>query len=287
MKLSGATVWTAGAPCAILATVHNVSSHRRRRPAATLHLAPVDPPEAIRHGNGLVGPRLIRVLVADTHALVRAGLGSLLDHEDDLRVVADAANAEQAVVLSRRLRPDALVVDAALPPRGGVDVARALAAEAALSGMSIVMVTSSEHDDCILDALRVGVRGFLLRDADASELGDAVRTVARGGGILSPAVARRLIDEFAALPDLNCPRPARFDELTRREVEVVALVARGLSNREIAERLVVTPETAKTHVSRALRKVDARDRAQLVTFAYEAGLVVPTRTIAPAVLGVA
>ena len=287
MKLSGEAIWNDGAPCAILPTMRNVSSHRQRLPGGTAHLAPVAPPLASRHGNGLVGPRAIRVLVAETHALVRAGLVSLLEHEDELTVVAGAADAEQAVVLSRRLRPDALVVNAALPPRGGVDVARALAADPALSGVRVVMVTHSEHDDCILDALRVGVRGFVLRDADPSVLTDAVRTVARGGVILSPGVTRRLIDEFAALPDLNCPRPARFDELTRREVEVVALVARGLSNREIAERLVVTPATARTHVSRALRKVDARDRAQLVTFAYEAGLVLPTRRIAPAARAVA
>jgi DNA-binding NarL/FixJ family response regulator len=204
-----------------------------------------------------------------------------------MTVVADAANAEQAVVLSRQLRPHALLVDAALPPTGGVAVARIVAAQHPLSDISVLMVIDSENEECIVDAVRAGVRGFVLRDSDGFALSHAVRTVARGGGILPPGVARLLIDEFTALPDLNRLRPSRFAELTRREVEVVSLVASGLSNREIAQRLVVTPATAKTHVSRALRKVDARDRAQLVTLAYEAGLVVPKRTIAPAALAVA
>ena len=280
-------VWNSRAARAILRPVPNVSSHRRLRPAAALQLAPVSPTDVSRHRDGLARPGPIRVLVADAHALVRAGLVALLERENALTVVADAANAEDVLVLSRRLRPDALVIDATLPPDGGVSLARALAAEPALTGTSVVMVTRSEDDECILDALRAGVRGFVVKDADGSELSDAVYTVARGGGILSPVMARRLIDEFAALPDVNRPRPALFDELTHREAEVVALVAGGLSNREIAERLVAAPATAKTHVSRALRKVDARDRAQLVSFAYQAGLVVPRPHGALAPLAVA
>jgi DNA-binding NarL/FixJ family response regulator len=264
-----------------------VSSHRQPHPSAKLQLALVHRSEADPHGNELARPHTINVLVADPHPLMRAGLVSLLQLDDDMTVVADAANAEQAVTLAARLRPDALVIDARLPPSGGVHVARSLAGEPALSRTSIVMVTGSKQDNLTLDALRVGVRGFVARDARPSELTHAVRTVAHGGGILSPGVARQLIDEFAALPDLSRPRPAPFEELTRREVEVVALVACGLSNGEIAERLVVTQATAKTHVSRALRKLGARDRAQLVTFAYEAGLVVPRRTSAPATLAVA
>jgi DNA-binding NarL/FixJ family response regulator len=251
------------------------------RHGANLRLAADEPPPPSLLCRGVAGPRRIEVVVAHGHALVRAGLSSLLESEEGMTVVADAATAEQALGLLRRLRPDALLVDAELPP-SGVDAARAVAAEPALGSIGVVMLTGSEEDDCIFDALRASVRGFVLSDADASELGDAVRAVARGGGVLSPGMARRVIDEFAALPDASRPRPDEFEELTPREVEVVTLVAAGLTNREIAERLVVTPATAKTHVSRALRKVDAHHRAQLVSFAYETGLVVPRSSALPA-----
>jgi DNA-binding NarL/FixJ family response regulator len=217
----------------------------------------------------------LKVVIADGHALVRAGLGALLQAEEDMTVVAQAADAEQALALARRLRPDVLLVDVALPPLGGVEAVRRIAEDPQLADLNVVMVTSSDSDDSVFGALRAGVRGLVVGDAKGEDLAVAVRAVARGEGMLSPAVTRRLIDEFVAAPDADRPRPEQLDELTPREVEVVALVASGLSNREIAERLVVTPATAKTHVSRALRKLRARDRAQLVTLAYETGLVVP------------
>jgi DNA-binding NarL/FixJ family response regulator len=230
-------------------------------------------------------PEPLKVVIAEGHALVRAGLCALLAAEDDIDVVAQAATAEQAFALTRRLRPDVLLVDTMLPPTGGVGAVRQIAQNTELPNLNIVMLMSSETDDSVFDALRAGVRGLVIRDADGEDLAVTVRAVGRGDGMLSPCVTRRLIDEFAAAPDAERPRPEELGELTPREVEVVALVACGLSNREIAERLVVTPATAKTHVSRALRKLDARDRAQLVTLAYETGLVVPRPRNAPVYAG--
>jgi DNA-binding NarL/FixJ family response regulator len=220
-------------------------------------------------------PAPVKVIIAESHALVRAGLSALLDAEEDIEVIAQAANAEQAFALTRRLSPDVLLVDTMLPPTGGVEAVQQIAQNAQLPDLNVVMVMSSDSDDCVFGALRAGVRGLVIRDAEGEDLAVTVRAVARGDGMLSAGVTRRLIDEFAAGPDAERPRPEQLEELTAREVEVVALVASGLSNREIAERLVVTPATAKTHVSRALRKLNARDRAQLVTLAYETGLVVP------------
>jgi DNA-binding NarL/FixJ family response regulator len=276
------------------ASTHRDLRHRRAltltptaRGAPTLRVASAEPPTAAQCQSAIARPRPIAVAIAHGHGLVRAGLTALLECEDDMTVVADAATAEEALAVSRRLHPDALLVDAGLPPRGGVDAARDVAAEPALRSIGVVMVTGSEDDAIMLDALRAGVRGFVSDGADRAELGHALRAVAGGGGILPPGMARRLIDEFAALPDANRPSPGQFEELTPREIEVVGLVAAGLSNREIAERLVVTAATAKTHVSRALRKVDARDRAQLVSFAYETGLVVPKPSAAPPMHAVA
>jgi DNA-binding NarL/FixJ family response regulator len=230
-------------------------------------------------------PEPLKVVIAESHALVRAGLCALLDAEDDIDVIAQAATAEQAFALTRRLRPNVLLVDTMLPPTGGVEAVRQIAQNAEVHDLNVVMVMSSESDDSVFGALRAGVRGLVIRDADGEDLAVTVRAVARGDGMLSPRVTRRLIDEFAAAPDAERPRPEQLEELTPREVEVVALVASGLNNREIAEQLVVTPATAKTHVSRALRKLDARDRAQLVTLAYETGLVVPRPTNAPVYAG--
>jgi DNA-binding NarL/FixJ family response regulator len=252
------------------ATVTRLTTAERRRQLAVADpLRPADPPASTDRSVA------IRVVIADCQALVRAGLHALLDAEDEIAVVGEAADTEQAVALSRRLRPDVLLLDAGLPPGDGLEAMQRIAADPNLASIRVVMLTASETDEYVFGALRAGVRGFLLKDAGATQLGEALRTVARGEAVLSPGVARRLMEEFAALPDSNRPSPQQLEELTPRELEVVALVATGMSNLEIAEHLVVTPATAKTHVSRALRKLDARDRAQLVTLAYETGLVVP------------
>ena len=217
----------------------------------------------------------VGVLIADGQPLVRAGFRALLDGQEDLAVLGDAGDAEQALALARRLRPDVLLMDLELPGLHGPEATARIAADPALADVQILILTACESDEGVFGSLRAGVGGFLLKDASAAELAGAVRAVAGGGGSLSPRIARRLLDEFAALPETRRPRPEQLDELTPRELEVVALVAGGMSNQEIAERLVVSPATAKTHVSRALRKLGLHDRAQLVTLAYETGLVVP------------
>ena len=218
----------------------------------------------------------IRVVIADGQSLIRGGLRALLDGEPDIAVVAEASDAEQAFARARGAAlPAVLVIDSELPGLDGPSALRRFVSDRALDGIQIVVLMASSADERVLGALRAGVSGFLLKDAAPSELIQAVRTVARGAAALSSTVARRLLDELAALPDVDRPRPGQLDELTARETEVVALVATGMSNAEIANQLVISPATAKTHVSRALCKLAARDRAQLVTLAYEAGLVVP------------
>jgi DNA-binding NarL/FixJ family response regulator len=218
-------------------------------------------------------PAPIGVVIADGHALVRAGFRALLVAQPDVAVLGEAAGVEEALGLARRTRPTILLMDIGLP--GGLWATRRMAADPDLTGVQIVVLTACDSDEYVLGALRAGVSGFLLKDTGPSELVGAVRAVAAGHAVLSPSVARRLMDEFAALPDPNGPVPEQLEELTPRELEVVALVAGGMSNQEIAEYLVVSPATAKTHVSRALCKLGARDRAQLVTLAYESGLVLP------------
>jgi DNA-binding NarL/FixJ family response regulator len=213
-----------------------------------------------------------RVLVAEGHALVRAGFRALLEREGTISVVAEAGAGEEAVELARRLRPDVVLIDARVP---GLDAVEATARIFAESGVAIMLLTASEHDACVLPALRAGASGLLLTDTEPAELVRGVEVVARGQALLAPNVARRLIAELASRPALHVPRPDLLEELTAREREVVALVAHGLSNGEIAERLVISPATAKTHVSRAMVKLACRDRAQLVVLAYETGLVRP------------
>jgi DNA-binding NarL/FixJ family response regulator len=231
--------------------------------------------DAARPNGTAAGVAPIGLVIADGQPLARAGFHALLDREADLAVLGEAGDAEQAVALARRTRPAVLLMDIALPGLDGVLAMRRIAADPGLAGVRIVILTACEADEHVFGALRAGVSGFLLKDTGPAELIAAIRDVASGEGALSPSVARRLIDEFATLAERKHPRPERLNELTPRELEVVALVAAGLSNREIAERLVVSPATAKTHVIRALCKLDARDRAQLVTLAYESGLVVP------------
>jgi DNA-binding NarL/FixJ family response regulator len=211
------------------------------------------------------------VLVAAGQALVRAGLRSLLEGEG-ITVAGEAASGDEVVAAARRLRPDVVLIDASLP---GLDAVEATRQTLAGPGAAeVLLLTASDGDDSALAGLRAGAIGLLLKDAQPAELARAVRALARGEALLSPRVTRRLIAELAAQPEPpRRLRPGRFEELTDRELEVVALVARGLTNDEIAERLMVSPATSKTHVSRAMVKLGAHDRAQLVVFAYESALV--------------
>jgi DNA-binding NarL/FixJ family response regulator len=220
----------------------------------------------------------VRVLIAEGQALVRAGFRVLLERDGLITVVGEAATGDEAVALARRVRPDVVLIDATLP---GLDCVDATARMVAESGVAVMLLTASDGDERIFAALRAGAIGLLLKDTEPAELARAVKLLARGDPLLSPGLARRLIAELASRPEPDCPSPELLDELTAREREVVALVAHGLSNDEIAERLVISPGTAKTHVSRARVKVHAHDRANLVVFAYEAGLVVPRTTTRP------
>src|SRR3954470_184111 len=220
----------------------------------------------------------VSVVIADGHALVRAGFRVLLEDTERIAVVGEAANGEQAVALAHRLRPDVVLLDANLPGLDCVEATRQLLAE---PGGAVMLLTASAADERIFAALRVGASGLLLKDTEPTELVRGIELLARGEALLSPALTRRLIAELVARPEPQLPSSDLLDELTAREREVVALVALGLSNEEIGERLVVSPATAKTHVSRAMVKLHAHDRAKLVVFAYETGLAVP-RSEAPA-----
>ena len=217
---------------------------------------------------------MIKVLLADDQALVRAGFRALLDAQDDISVVGEASDGASAVRLAARERPDVVLMDIRMPGLDGLEATRRIVADPALSSVKIVILTTFDLDEYVFEALRVGASGFLVKDTEPVELLRGVRAVASGDALLSPGVTRRLIAQFAS--QARAPRPAtELSGLTDREREVMALVGAGLSNDEIAERLVVSPATAKTHVSRAMVKLGARDRAQLVVFAYEAGLVRP------------
>jgi DNA-binding NarL/FixJ family response regulator len=217
---------------------------------------------------------VIRVLLADDQVLVRAGFRALIDSEDDLEVVGEASDGREAVDLTGRLRPDVVLMDIRMPHLDGIEATRRIAADPRLAGVRLVILTTFETDEYVFEALRAGASGFLVKDTEPAALLQAVRVVAGGEALLSPSVTRRLIGEFAAHVPSRRALPG-LDSLTDREREVMALVAAGLSNEEIAERLVVSPATAKTHVSRVMGKLDARDRAQVVVLAYESGLVEP------------
>jgi DNA-binding NarL/FixJ family response regulator len=215
----------------------------------------------------------VRVLVADDQALVRSGLRLLLEHADGIEVVAEAGDGAAALERVRRDRPDVVLMDIRMPVMDGLEATRRIAADRALAGVRVIMLTTFDHDEYVFEALHAGASGFLLKHIDPDDLRAAVRVVADGEALLSPSVTRRLIAEFVSRPDRRRHSPAELEELTDREREVMALVAEGLTNEEIAGRLVISPATAKTHVSRILLKLDARDRAQLVVIAYESGLV--------------
>ncbi|MGK5556988.1 response regulator [Actinomadura kijaniata] len=217
---------------------------------------------------------MIRVLLVDDQALIRGGFRALLDAEDDIAVVGEAADGREGVALARAHLPDVALVDVQMPGMDGIEATRRIAADPGLAGVHVVILTNYGFDEYVFDALRAGATGFLVKDVEPADLLHAVRVAARGDALLAPSITRRLIASYVARP----PRPAPGAdgaELTGREREVVALVARGLSNDEIADRLVISPLTAKTHVSRALAKLGLRDRVQLVVFAYETGLVAP------------
>jgi len=215
---------------------------------------------------------MIRVLLADDQALIRTGIRSLLDAEDDIEVVAEATNGAEAVELAREHRPDIALIDVQMPVMDGIEATRTIVADDSLDAVHVVVLTNYGIDEYVFTALRAGASGFLLKDTEPADLLQALRVAVRGDALLSPAVTRTLISEFVSRP-ANLASSSALDVLTPRELEVLALVAHGLSNDEIAERLVLSAATAKTHVSRAMTKLGARDRAQLVVIAYQSGLV--------------
>ncbi|MDI9830291.1 MULTISPECIES: response regulator [unclassified Streptomyces] len=217
---------------------------------------------------------VIRVALVDDQALMRAGFRALLDAEDGIEVVGEAADGEQGLDLVRAQVPDIALVDVQMPVMSGIETTRRIAADPALAAVRVVILTNYGHDAYVFDALRAGASGFLLKDTEPADLLQAIDVVARGEALLSPSVTRTLIGEFVARPPDRATPPG-LESLTRREREVTALAARGLTNEEIAAHMVISPFTAKTHISRAMTKLGARDRAQLVVFAYESGLVAP------------
>jgi DNA-binding NarL/FixJ family response regulator len=218
---------------------------------------------------------VIRVVLADDQPLVRAGFRMLLDAEDDIAVVGEADNGAAALDLVRALLPDVVLMDIRMPGVDGLEALRQITGDPALEGVRVLVLTTFELDEYVFEAVRLGASGFLVKHTQPADLVRAVREVAAGEALLSPSVTRRLIQEFAARPVRPDLTPPTMDVLTDREREVVALVAQGLTNDEIAVELVLSPATARTHVSRAMVKLHARDRAQLVVFAYQSGLVRP------------
>jgi DNA-binding NarL/FixJ family response regulator len=224
---------------------------------------------------------VIRVLLVDDQHLIRAGFRALLEAEDDMEVVGEAADGEQGVELAARHLPDVALVDVSMPKVDGIETTRRIAADPALAGVHVVILTNYGFDEYVFDALRAGAAGFLVKDIEPEDLLHAVRVAARGDALLAPSITRKLIDEFVAHPPEQ-GRPAALAELTNREREIVTLAARALSNDDIAERLTISPATVKTHINRAMSKLAARDRAQLVVIAYESGLVAPRGANSPA-----
>jgi DNA-binding NarL/FixJ family response regulator len=217
----------------------------------------------------------IRILLADDQALLRGTFRLLIDSTADLTVVGEAGTGRQTVEMARALRPDLVLMDVRMPELDGIAATRQITDDASLAGVKVLVLTTFENDEYVAEALRAGAGGFLGKGINPEELLDAIRVVAAGEALLSPTATRSLIARFLAQPAAPPAVPDRLSSLTARELEVVGLVAAGLSNDEIAARLFITPLTAKTHVNRAMAKLDARDRAQLVVIAYQSGLVRP------------
>jgi RNA polymerase sigma factor (sigma-70 family) len=222
---------------------------------------------------------MIRILLADDQALVRAGLKMLIESQTGMELAGEAADGAEAVELARLESPDVVLMDLSMPNVGGLEATRRIVATPELAEVKVIILTTYATDEHVFEGLRAGASGFCVKDAEPAELVHAIRVVASGEALLSPGPTRRLIEEFVSRPELSHAIPTQVEWLTEREREVLRLVAAGLSNVEIATRLVVSPATAKTHVSRAMRKLHAHDRAQLVVIAYETGLVVPGHAI--------
>ncbi|MFC4017106.1 response regulator [Micromonospora sp. GCM10011542] len=217
---------------------------------------------------------MIRVLLVDDQPLLRSGFRALLDVEDDIEVVAEAADGEEGLALARRHLPDIALIDIQMPVMDGIEATRRIAADPALARVHVVILTNYGLDEHVFHALRAGAAGFLVKDIEPEDFLHAIRVAARGDALLAPSITRKLIDRYVTEP-LHTGTATRLNGLTNRERETVALLARGLSNDQIAQRMVISPLTAKTHINRAMAKLHARDRAQLVVLAYESGLVSP------------
>jgi DNA-binding NarL/FixJ family response regulator len=216
---------------------------------------------------------MIKLIVADDHALARGGLRAMLGAEDDLEVVGEAADGGEAIDLALKLRPDVVVMDIRMPKVDGIEATRRLRAHN--GAPNVLVLTTFDLDEYVYEALRAGAGGFMLKDAAPSQLAEAVRTVAAGEALLAPAVTRRLVEQFVRRPPADRVAEQRFGELTPRELEVLKLIARGLSNAEIGAELFLSEATVKTHVTRILGKLGLRDRVQAVVLAYESGLIAP------------
>jgi DNA-binding NarL/FixJ family response regulator len=217
---------------------------------------------------------VIRVGLVDDQPLVRMGLATLIEGEDDLEVVGEAGDGREGLAMARRTRPDVVLCDIRMPVLDGLALLAEVAADPDLGGVRVVMLTTFELDEYVFEALRHGASGFLLKDAEPARILDAIRVVADGGSLLAPSVTRTVIERFGRTGRVERRHP-RLDDLTEREREILGWVATGRSNQEIAEQLVVSPDTVRTHVSRAMIKLQARDRAQLVVFAIESGVTRP------------
>jgi DNA-binding NarL/FixJ family response regulator len=250
------------------------------------HVRTADPPRFMAAGDVPaaertdVGVHPIRVLIADGRLVVRAGLQALLDDERDLTVVGAAADGDETVRLAGHVRPDLIVLDAAIPGLDAVTVTARVVDDPQLSGARVILLALDDTDDRIFEALRAGASGILDKSSDPADLVEALRVVASGAALLSPGATERLMTELASQPQPHIPNDEQLRELTPREREVMTLLATGLSNDQIAERLVISRATAKTHLSRALSKLEVRDRAQLVAVAYQLGLVQPGDSVA-------